>query len=473
MDANQEPTYSRNLPRSLSGDGDDAIELASAFFGKPLPWQEYICRVMLARNKQDKYACKVFAMSVPRQNGKSWSVRARCFYGLVCCGEKILFTCQHSDTADEMFKDLSEVFEDEENTELHAILLAVRKANGQQAIYLKNGGYIRFTTRTNSLARGKTYDVLVYDEAQELTVGQQAASLPAISAGDLKNPQTIYLGTPPDGQCAGTVFKTMHDRVHGGQSKAAWLEWSATEIGDVADRSRWYSFNPSLGTILALDAIVAESESMPPDSFARERLGWWDNNVSHIEHLIDLKDWNLCETADPPDNGVMTAAVKFSPDGATCALSVCLKPEIGVPYIECLTSRSLSNGVGWLADWLYKRKDKIAVIAIDGRAGTTALVAKLNELGMTHKAIKLPTSKEFSGAVSMLVNAVNEHQISHYGQQSLTDSATKSAKRNIGSDGCGFESTADADATLIESCALAYWQAMTTKRKPGRKAQVY
>ena len=275
MDARQEPTYSANIPSCLDGNGEDAAALAAAFFGDPMPWQRHVLRVMLARDERDKSSTSVFALSVPRQNGKRWDVRARCFYGLVCSGEKILFTCQHGDTADEMFKDLSAVFEDEDNAELHELLKAVRKSNGQQAIYLENGGYIRFTTRTNSLARGKTYDVLIYDEAQELAVAQQAASLPTISAGTLGNPQTIYLGTPPDPECAGTVFRALHDRVHAGTSTAAWMEWAADEVGDPGDRERWYECNPSLGLRLNPGAVEDEASSMPPDSFARERLGWW------------------------------------------------------------------------------------------------------------------------------------------------------------------------------------------------------
>lgn len=473
MEARQEPTYSANLPASLDGDGEDAIALASAFFGEPMPWQRIVLKVMLSRDEHDKYAASVFALSVPRQNGKSWDVRARCFYGLVCSGEKILFTCQHGDTADEMFKDLSAVFEDEDNVELHAQLKAVRKTNGQQAIYLNNGGYIRFTTRTNSLARGKTYDVLIYDEAQELTVAQQAASLPTISAGTLGNPQTIYLGTPPDPECAGTVFRTMHDRVHDGTSTVSWMEWGATEIGDPSDVSRWYECNPSLGLRLNPSAVEDEANSMPADSFARERLGWWDSSTDNASAVLDQADWSACETDDPPVSGLMCAAVKFAPDGTSCALSVCLKSDDGAPYIECLDVRPLSAGVGWAADWLSARKSKLATITIDGRMGATALVTRLHELGVNQRSIVMPTAREFSGAVSMLVNAVNEHSISHYGQPSLDDSAIKTVKRRIGSDGYGFDSTDDGDATLIESCALAYWQAMTTKRKPGRKAVCY
>ena len=167
MEPRQTPTYEANVPEDLSGDGEMACELATAYFGDPLPWQPHLLDAMLARDARDKYLLRTLGISIPRQNGKSWVVRARCFYGALN-GEKILYTCQHGDTSDQMFKELSQPFEDEDETELHDLLLAVRKTNGQQAISLKNGGLIRFTTRTNSLARGKTYDVLIYDEAQSM-----------------------------------------------------------------------------------------------------------------------------------------------------------------------------------------------------------------------------------------------------------------------------------------------------------------
>ena len=57
--------------------------------------------------------------------------------------------------------------------------------------------------------------------------------------------------------------------------------------------------------------------------------------------------------------------------------------------------------------------------------------------------------------------------------EALDISATRSARRRIGNGGgWGFQSTDEADATLVEAAALAYWAAMTTKRKPGRKAVV-
>ena len=311
MRPRQTPTYEANIPESLSGDGEMAARLASAYFGEPMPWQPHLLDVMLARDERDKFIAKTMGISVPRQNGKSWVVRARCFYGALN-GEKILYTCQHGDTSDEMFQKLAEPFEDEDEPELHALLKTVRKTNGQQAIRLNNGGLIRFTTRTDSLARGKTYDVLIYDEAQDLTNSQQAASLPAISAGAKHNPQTIYLGTPPAPENKGTVFRDLHDAAHDGRSEMAWVEWAASEIGDKTDRARWYECNPSLGTLIDISAVEGECQQMQPDVFARERLGWW-SPVGGVQNVaLDGSKWLECQRDAGTTEGKLAFGVKFT-----------------------------------------------------------------------------------------------------------------------------------------------------------------
>ena len=69
---------------------------------------------------------------------------------------------------------------------------------------------------------------------------------------------------------------------------------------------------------------------------------------------------------------------------------------------------------------------------------------------------------------------MRERSITHFGQPAVDDSAVKVGTRRIGqSGGWGFLSVDGADFTLIESCALAYWAAMTTKRDPERRAVVF
>ena len=98
MRARQTPTYEANIPADLSGDGEMAARLAAAYFGEPMPWQPHLLDVMLARDERDKFRVKTVGISIPRQNGKSWGVRARCFYGALS-GECILYTCQQAHTS--------------------------------------------------------------------------------------------------------------------------------------------------------------------------------------------------------------------------------------------------------------------------------------------------------------------------------------------------------------------------------------
>lgn len=471
---NQRPTFSANLPEYEYTDGADACALASAYFGDPLAWQEWVMAFLLACDGDDRYICRSFAMSLPRQNGKSWLIRARCLYGAVVSGERILFTCQHGDTSDEMFKAFAEIFEDEENPALNGLLKAVRRTNGQQAIYLSNGGLIRFTTRTNSLARGKTYDVLIYDEAQELTTAQQAASLPTISASPTHNSQRIYLGTPPTEETSGDVFETMHERVHAGESSTPWVEWSVQEVGDVNDRARWERCNPSFGALLDAAAIEGEASDMPPESFATERLGWFRTRKDAVETVIPAEDWKACrvgrqEAAQGAEPPIMALGVKFTSDGALGAFSVCRAGD--APTVEALDILPMHECISAAAEWCAANAGDLAAVAIDGRHGTAALAARLASAGLPKPAVKEASTRDAVSANSMFCDAVASRAVGHFGQAPLDDSATKTAKRRIGADGFGFESTEDAEASLVESAALAFWALKTTRRNPHRKVR--
>lgn len=470
MEPRQTPTFEANIPDDLSGDGRMACELASAYFGDPLPWQPHLLDAMLARDERDRYVLRSIGISVPRQNGKSWVVRARCFYGALN-GEKILYTCQHGDTSDQMFQELAQAFEDESNPELHDLLLAVRRTNGQQAIKLRNGGLIRFTTRTDSLARGKTYDVLIYDEAQELTEKQQAASLPAISAGAKHNPQTIYLGTPPNPDNIGTVFLSLHEAVHSGKSKMGWIEWGATEIGDVNDEARWYEFNPSMGILLDHAAVKGEAEQMQPDVFARERLGWWSPVGGKGIYALISKKWRDCEVASAPREGKLAFGVKFSHDSLHAAVSWALADRDGPSYVELYDVMGSSGGTVAISDMLLRNRDEIACVCIDGKSGADALRRRMLDGGFPKTALVMGTPAIVQAASSMLSDEVNAGTLSHIASPALDDSATGSLKRDVGRDGWGFADGPNSMAAPIESASLALWAARTTKRDPRREQE--
>ena len=69
----------------------------------------------------------------------------------------------------------------------------VSNRTAQEAIFLKNGGFICFSTRTKSAALGFSFDIVVYDEAQELKTEHMQAIQPTTTSGAHHNTQLSFL----------------------------------------------------------------------------------------------------------------------------------------------------------------------------------------------------------------------------------------------------------------------------------------
>ena len=471
------PQYGRTM--------GDAAYLFGSSFGITLdPWQKLVMDDWLAVDDHS-WVCSTCGLSVPRQNGKTALVKVRVMYGIFVLGETILFTCHEVRTSRQVFDSLADILNPNgEFPELAAQVQYIKRSNGYEEIkavdwmdedgYWHKGGKLLFSSRSKGASRGFTADVVVADEAMYMTDEQVAALVPTMASASGGDMQFIMLGTPPSPGDGGTVFRATRNAAKNGEKGISWCEWGADEIGDVHDWERVERYNPALGTRLMRKAVESELAVMSPETFARERLGWWSSTDSKREPVIDPSDWDACKVDDPKREGLLAYAVKFSPDGATGAVAACYKPENGKPFVYVVESRSLSSGIGWFVDNLAQRADKAAQIVIDGQSNAQSLNERLLMEGVPPKAIIRPKTADVVAACSSLANAVKEREVTHYGQPALDDSATKTEKRSIGTfGGWGFKSTEQGDATLIEACALAYWGATTTKRKPGRKAVVF
>lgn len=479
--ARQEPTF-RWCADYERTHGPVAVKLATAYGMTPHEWQCLVLDDWLALDDDGKLLNSLCVLEVPRQNGKTGVSDPRETYGLVVRGEWILHTAQEYQTAKKAFDRLREKFGTRKNDpyakfpELNALVRNYTTSANQMVLDLTNGGHIEFRTRGSSgdAGRGGTFDLIVIDEAQSYDEKQDAALSPLNSAAPHGSPQTIMMGTVPDPTNAakGVVFARQRRSLHESPESGFCIhEWAVDEIGDVADESRWFEANPSLGKQLLVSALRKDSKSMAPDTFAREHLGWWPSETGAVS-VISRDQWDACRTDEPPTDGLMCVGVKFSLDGSRYAMAVCLKPSDAAPYVEVVRAGDTSHGTRAIAQWLIRRRDKIASVAIDGKRGERT-VQRLNDERFPRAAVKVPGANDVARACSMLVDAVQDGSITHYGQPDLDDAATTCAKRAIGKDGFGFEDTETGDATLIEACALAYREAMTTRRRPGRRAVVY
>lgn len=440
--------------------------------------QKYEMELFLARRRREgsvEFAALTISVAKPRQNGKSYAAR---WYAvdMGLSGMRVLYSAHHSSTVAQMFKEMCGYFEDaDRHPEIAAQVVHISRARGYERIELEDGGRIDFQTRTNAGGRGGTYDIIIVDEAQELTYDQLEALLPTMSASG-HEPQIIYIGTPPGPACLGTVFLDLHDRAHGDDPGTAWwLEWAvqadSVDQIDVSDKELWYETNPAMGTRIMERTVQNECDTMRPDGFARERLGWWSPTASAARHPVSTADWDACEVDMPPQGDPIAYAVKFSADGLVGSVAVCVDSD--VPFVEVVANRSMRRGVTWFADWLSQRADRVEVIVIDGKSNAQTLNDKLLEEGVDDDLILRPTAADVVAANTAFVDATKERAVRHAGQPALADSATLSDYRRIGNDGgFGFQSNDKADATLVEACALAYWCAMSIRRDPRQELRI-
>lgn len=476
----QEPTWRWCAPYERS-QGGYAVELANAYGIPPHEWQRRVLMDWLALAPDGSLLNSTCVLPVPRQNGKTGVCDPRETFGLVVRGERILHTAQEFQTAKVGFDRLREKFGKEKNDpnarypELNALVERYTTSANQMILDLKTGGHIEFRTRGSGgdVGRGGTFDLVVVDEAQSYTEEQDASLSPLNSASPLGSPQTILMGTVPDPAQAhkGFVFTNQRNQIHTAPLPGFCLhEWAVDEVGDVMDKSRWYRTNPSLGHQLLERALMKDAYGMRPDTFAREHLGWWPPNVMSMT-VISPHDWNACRTELPPQGGRVFVGVRFSPDGEVGCVAACVAVDGEPLYVEVIEHWAMSGGLARFSSLIASMGD-VERVVVDGRSHSENLVRMLREADVPRRAVHQPNTAEVVTANSMFLNAVRERRVCHMGQPALNDSATRSERRPIGTDGgWGFKGKADVDPTLVEACALAHWAA-ATKNKPKRKALI-
>ena len=453
------PTYSQS-------DGPKAAILLRVGGLKLDPWQLDIINDWMGKTPSGKWACPTCGGSVPRQNGKTLLIQGRAITGMLMYGEQIIYTAHLQKTATETFEEMKSFFE---GPKIAQRVREIKTALGREQIILTNGARIKFLARTRNGGRGQHGDLLVIDEAQEIDENAQASFLPAISAS--LNPQTIYTGTPPDPTAPGIVFRGIRNKALEGKTKrTAWFEYSVNEIGNVSERERWAATNPALGRRILLSTIETECEQMDPDTFARERLGWWSPVITQeIETAIDPEMWEACASIKPKPEGKTAYGIKFASDGSEAVLCGAVIPQVGLPRVTLIDRRPAGYGTKWLADWLIPRSTTACCVVIDGRNGVDVLIDRISDSWRYKDSVIKASANDMIAAVSLLMDGLSEKTFTWYApQEDLNESALSAIKRPIGK-GWGFGGE---NSAPIEAAALALWGVKTSKRDPSRKMRI-
>lgn len=445
--------------------GEPCAALAATCGLRPDDWQRFVLDATLGRDRRGRWTASTTCLAVPRQNGKNAVVEMLELYLAAVMGMKILHTAHEIKTARKAFNRIASFFTDDKLPELQKMVESIRRTNGQEAVYLTNGGCIEFSARTSGAARGFTADVLVMDEAQDLHDEALAALLPVISAAPSGDPLTFITGTPPTTKSDGDVWRRLRAAAIAGDTEdTAWLEWSATPDGrgelDIADKAVWAEANPALGIRLRPREIAKELRSMAPDVFRRERLGMFEETA--ITATIPLPDWVECadptaqassdEDLDEVDDLVL--AIDFGPGMTSAAIvAAWTDPATRLPTVEVIEHRS--GHTRWVAPRVVELVENRPVVAviIDGFGQRGTLVEDLQGAGVGVTLVGVDYVKT---AAEIFVEHIVGHRLRHSDQPALTVTIPHIRRQKVGERWkLGAHPGADVDISPTIAAALA------------------
>lgn len=461
--------------------GDLAIAMGKLAGITAQDWQAEMIYDWAAIGDDGQFVHRRCGGSIPRQVGKTVSAEIWVTYLLVAMGAVVLWTDHNYSTTTEMLRRFREIFGTRpndpfaKNKQFNKLVDHCNNKTAQEAIFLTNGGSLHFSTRTKSSSLGYSFDVVVYDEAQELTDEQQQAILPTTTSGPMGNMQSIYVGTPVRAGNTATIFKNIrNDAIEGGADAddLCWWEWGVDDVGDIKDETRWALVNPSIGRVANIEAIRSAARSMSELAFAQEYLGYWLPNSGGVQPLFDAKSWGALRVREPMTQGQRSYGVKFSADGERVALSIAVYAPGAPVFVDGIFERG-ARRKDWLVEWLAARADEAGWIVIDGKSGAQDLYDRLEDAGVSRMKLHLMTTGEMIAACSNFDSGITEKAIAHCGQDALAYSVCGCVKRTIGTGGgWGLGSSELADSTLAESAVIANWAALNTPMRPDREARI-
>lgn len=458
-------------PRAASTFGDIAADLAGDYGLRPDPWQQIVLDDWLAVDKGGRWSSLSCGLSVPRQNGKNALIEVRELFGMVGRGEKILHTAHEVKTARKAFKRLQHFFGAQVDDpaarfpELNQLVVEVRNVNGQEAITLANGGSVEVVARSKNSGRGFTVDVLVMDEAQEMSDDDLEALMPTTSASPLGNPQWIFTGTPPGPRADGDVFTRARTDALDRGVRACWHEWSAESDSSLDDHAAWRAANPALLTgRLQLEVVEGERGKFSDEGFARERLGMWSQGKS--ASVIDSESWAIAADRESVALDRIALAVDVSPEREAASVAVAGQRADGRWHVELDENR---RGTGWLAGWIEERcaRADVRAVVVDSMSAAASLIDELAQ-----RKIKVTTtgSRDMAAACANFYDGVMDARVVHIDQPPLSYSVAVARRRPIG-DAWGWNrKDGDSDITPLVAATLALWGAQNSNvKKPTRK----
>jgi hypothetical protein len=458
---------------------DGAVALAARIQRPQMPWQENTLRGILTLKPDGTLMHPTAVIVCPRQNGKTLSAaELRIVYGAFQRHETIVYTAQRWMTAKAIYLRVKQLINSRPSLKRRvfgwtcsqgAASFSVRHDDGTESTAL-------FITRSGDFRGPDGVDLVVYDEAYNLTDAEMAAISPTqLAAAD---PQTVYLSSAvnqeihPNGRSlAGIRRRALEaielDRSAQGLYYAEYMAPLPPEGISEAERrafredpATWRAANPSYGVIQSEAKVRKLLTELSPKAFEVECLGWGDWPVDGDGERPLGRDRWLPLAGAPALVRSTAATIGIDRDPMT--------REWSISGAQRSTDGRIHAEIGWRGK--TQPTEVIArlmtiigevnpdAIALAGDSPATVLVPLLNERGIEPVLMNL-TDRAI--ACEGLLEAAIAAQLSHSDQRFLNDSAFSAIKRELSGKRFVWDKATGGSIVHLNAVTWAHWALLT------------
>lgn len=457
-------------------EADKAVALATRVGKAQFPWQEDTLRGLLALTGDGLFTHPTGIIIACRQNGKTLSAaELRILFGAFQRRETIVYSAQRWLTAKSIYLRLKRLISSRPSLKRRAFGWLCSQGVAGFSVRHDDGteNTVMFITRSGDFRGPDEIDLVVYDEAYNLTDNAMAAISPTQLAS--KNPQTIYLSSAVNEEihANGEVLARLRYRalkaIAAGRKGMGlyYAEYMAPEPPVTCsdeerravreDPATWKLANPSYGVIQTEAKVRKLLTELSPTDFEVEILGWgrWPVDEESRRALIDPRKWRGFAVTDPNLVGPRALVLDRSLDRAVWIMCAAQRTAEGRIYLEFGYSQAASNLT------VVKHAKAVAValnpitLVIDAKSDAAVLKPDLIEAGIEPT---ITNTTEFGIACGGFLDDALDGRLAHGNQVVFSTAVAGAAMREL--PGGGFVWSAEADKrtfAYLRAASLARW----------------
>lgn len=438
------------------------------------PAQELAVDVLTSSWGDMRPASLEAAVCASRQNLKTWCLEniVLTFMTMPGGAKLAVWSAHETATSQESFRTFLDLAE--RSPWLGDRITHVSRATGREAIEFVGKRWLRFRARIKTGGRGLAGDLIILDEAFALEPAHMGSLLPILSTRPLG--RVIYGSSAP--LATSDIFRGVIRRGReGGTGAPAYIEWSApgslVNPGCRADRcahapgtpgctlddeTMWLRANP--GAVygrISLDYLRAERRALPPEEFARERLGWGEEPGTGTSGFT-LEEWARCARADLRESGTPgaspTFAIDLSWDRRHGSIAVASRLDDGSPMVQLVDRPAGSDALVDAAELRARRNPAASWVAPDTPA-IQSILGRLRDVGLVPRLLP---PREVEAAHGNLQDAVKQQTLVHLGDEDLSVALAGAQRRDTESGWVFTRRRSDVDISPLYAVLSALWE---------------